>query len=391
MPVILELLIIFLLPAGILQLIKRFPLLRRIGAIALCYVCGFILSVLPISYDKGLSQMVASVLVALAIPLILFGFDLRSIRSLARDMLIGYGLQVVSAIVCAVAAAVIAARLGLAHTPQLAGMAIGLYTGGTPNLIAVGNALIPAAESAEVIAAANTADFFVGGSYFLLILTIVRTLYRSFLGEKSIPDMRVSEDQASRLDEVQQEYDYASIPKDRKSILRLVGTVGLAVACLGIGAGLEMLINGSLDGSLYIMITVSILGIAASFIRPIREVRGTYQVGQYLVLVFSLGLSMSIDLGTLVREILPTVAYFACVQTACVLVHLILCKLFRIDGGTALITNSAGIYGPPFIAPIAEAYGDRRLIAPGIICAITGLVVGNLLGIGIGGALSFVL
>ena len=152
-----------------------------------------------------------------------------------------------------------------------------------------------------------------------------------------------------------------------------------------------MLINGSLDGSLYIMITVSILGIAASFIRPIREVRGTYQVGQYLVLVFSLGLSMSIDLGTLVREILPTVAYFACVQTACVLVHLILCKLFRIDGGTALITNSAGIYGPPFIAPIAEAYGDRRLIAPGIICAITGLVVGNLLGIGIGGALSFVL
>ena len=107
---------------------------------------------------------------------------------------------------------------------------------------------------------------------------------------------------------------------------------------------------------MYIMIAVSVLGIDGSFIRPVRETKGTYQIGQYLVLMFSLGLSMSIDLSVLVSTIMQTFLYFAIAQTACVVVHLLLCKLFKIDGGTALITNVAGIYVPPFIAPVAEAY-----------------------------------
>lgn len=381
----------FLLPAGILWLIKRLPFLRSIGAIALCYACGFLIALLPVPYDKDLSQTVASVLVAVAIPLILFGFDLRSIRSLAKEMLIGYGLQIVSAAAVAAVGAVIAYRLGILRAPQLAGMAVGLYTGGTPNLIAVGNALVPGTEAAAVITAANTSDFFVGGIYFLLILTVIRPLYRKLPGRKSAADTTVTDEQERQLASAQNEYDYASIPRDRKSVGKLIGVVLLAIVTLAVGAGLEILLNGDLSGSLYIMITVSVLGIAVSFVRPVREVRGSYQIGQYLVLVFSLGLSMSIDLNALVKAIVPTLLFFACVQTACVLVHLLLCRLFRLDGGTALITNTAGIYGPPFIAPVAEAYGDRRLIAPGVICAITGLVIGNLLGIGVGGLLAALL
>ena len=383
---VIELLVIFLLPAGILRLIKRVSALRTVGAIALCYGCGFLLSLLPVGYDKGLSQTVASVLVAVAIPLILFGFDLRSVKSLAREMLIGYGLQIGTAILVACVGAVIAVRAGLVTAPSLAGMAVGLYTGGTPNLIAVGNALIPAREAPAVITAANTSDFVVGGIYFLLIVTVIRPVYRRFLGAGHAPDPAPAAEAAA-----QEEYDYASIPRDRKNVARLAGVCGLAVLCLALGAGLELLINGSLDGSLYIMITVSVLGVAFSFVRPVREVRGSYPLGQYLVLVFSLGLSMSIDLAALAREILPTLAYFACVQTACVLVHLLLCKAFRLDGGTALITSTAGLYGPPFIAPVADAWGDRRLIAPGVICGVTGLMLGNLLGIAAGGLLGILI
>ncbi len=382
-----ELIVIFLLPAGILRLIRRFPALKAVGAIALCYGCGFLLSLLPIGYDKGLSQTVASVLVAVAIPLILFSFDLRAVRSLAREILIGYGLQIAAAVAVAVIACLIARGAGVAHAPELCGMAIGLYTGGTPNLIAIGSALIPAADAPAVITAANTSDFAVGGLYFLLILTVIRPLYRRFLGQKTAPATAESGLDTEQLDAAQREYDYASVPRDRRGLARLAGVAGLALLCLALGAGLELLVNGSLDGSLYIMITVSVLGIALSFVRPVRRTRGSYQVGQYLVLVFSLGLSMSIDLASLAREILPTLAYFACVQTVCVVVHVLLCRLFRLDGGTALITSTAGLYGPPFIAPVAEAYGDRRLIAPGVICGIVGLVIGNLLGIGIGSAL----
>ena len=100
---------------------------------------------------------------------------------------------------------------------------------------------------------------------------------------------------------------------------------------------------------------------------------------------------MSLDLSALIGSILRTALFLAAVQTACVFVHLLLCRLFRLDGGTALITNSAGLYGPPFIAPIAAAYGERQLIAPGIICGVVGLAVGNFLGIGLGSLLALIL
>lgn len=388
--IILELLIILFVPSGILWLTEKIPLLKNIGAVALCYLFGFFLSLLPIPYDKGLSQLVASVIVAIAIPLIISGFDLNKVRFLAKDVIKGYGLQIAATIIMASLAALVGVKLGFVHAPQLAGMATGLYTGGTPNLIAIGSALLPASDRVEVIAAASTADFLVGGIYFLLILTILRPVYRNFLGEKDRSDLAPSEVLAYQGVEGVHEYDFQSIPKDPHSIFRLVAVFLLALVSLAAGAVLELLINGNLDGSLYIMISVSVLGIAGSFIRPVRETKGTYQIGQYMVLMFSLGLSMSIDLGVLVTTLMPIVMFFACTQTGCVILHLLLCKLFRIDGGTALITNTAGLYGPPFIAPVAEAYGKRQLIAPGIICSIVGLVFGNLLGIGIGSLLSLI-
>ena len=388
--IVIELLIILCLPAGVIWLTSKVPFLKKIGAIAICCVLGFLLSLLPIPFDKSFSQLTASVIVAIAIPLILFGFDLRKVRSLAKDMLKGYGLQIAATILCSSVAALIASRLGLEHSAQLGGMAAGLYVGNTPNMIAVGRALLPAAESAKVIIEASTADCIVGGGYFFLVLTIMCPLYKHFLGKKKASETKLTDSYETQEITAGNEYDFASIPRDKRSIIRLILTILLAAACLAAGAGLEFLINGSLDGSLFIMITVSVLGIAGSFVRPIRETKGTYQVGQYLFLMFSLGLCMSLDLSTLIGSILQTALFLAAVQTACVFVHLLFCKLFKLDGGTALITNSAGLYGPPYIAPIAVAYGERQLIAPGIICGVVGLAIGNFLGIGVGSVLALI-
>lgn len=403
---VIAIILMFGLPIPLLILTKKVKFFNTIGAIALCYVAGFLISLIPVDYDKNLTQMVASILVAVAIPLVLFSFDMRSLKSLAKKTVISFALVIVSTVVISCVGFFVANAAGMSNANQLAGMSCGLYIGGTPNLIAIGNALLNSENKATVIAAANTSDFFVGGIYFLLILTVVRPLYRKFLGGKTVTvqPTATAEDQpagvtenggadtAAETDEVkteaQPEYDYKSIPRDKKSIGKLIGVIALAIGCLAVGAGLELLINGNLDGSLFIMITVSVLGIAFSFIKPIRNVKGSYQIGQYLILIFSIGLSMSIDLKLLAKEILPTLAFFACMQIGSILLHLLLCKIFKIDGGTALITSTAGIYGPPFIAPVANAYGERELIAPGIICGTFGLAVGNLIGIGIGALLA---
>ena len=140
---VIEVIFILFFPLLILWLQRKVSLLKTLGAVALCYLSGFLLALLPISYDKGLSQTVASVIVAVAIPLILMSLDLRKVKTLVREFLLGYGAQIVAVILVSAVACVIAENKGIAYAPQLAGMAVGLYTGGTPNLIAIGNALIP--------------------------------------------------------------------------------------------------------------------------------------------------------------------------------------------------------------------------------------------------------
>lgn len=373
--IIAELLVLFLIPALMVYLTKRNSLFRRISPIVLCYCFGFLLSLLPISYDKELSSMVASVLVALAIPLLLFSFDLRSIRQLAKPMLIGFALIIVSVILVSSAAAFIGAGLGMENVTALSGMATGLYVGGTANLFAVGSALLRE-NASTIINLANIADSIVGSIYLLVLLTVLKPLYTRFLGTRES-----KRDNALSSAAAEPEYDYSLLPREKRGIWRLVGVVALAAACFGCGVLAELLINGNLDGSLFIMITVSVLGILFSLIRPVREAVGSYQVGQYLILIFSLGLSMSMDLSKLVSGILPTLLYFSAIQILSLALHFLLCKIFHIDGGSAIITGTAGIYGPPFIAPVANAYGDRSLIAPGVICGTLGLVLGNLLGI----------
>lgn len=404
----------FCLPALVVWLTKKVRLFNTVGAIALCYALGFVFSLLPIPYDRAMTQQIASVLVAVAIPLILFTINLKDVKRLAKNTVLSFGLVIAVTAVVATAAFFVADAAGLPNASQLAGMATGLYIGGTPNLVAIGKALISGELQGQVIMAANTSDFFVGGIYFLMLLTVVPPFYKRFLnksakqrlqpdevggepaaqpsqdGQEAAAESQPQGKKAKKPLETQVEYDYKSIPRDAKSIWKLIGVIALAIGCLGVGAGLEMLISGNLEQSLYLMVTVSVLGVAFSFIRPVREVKGGYQVGQYLVLVFSLGLSMSIDLDMLAKEILPTMAFFSCVQMCCALGHILLCKLFKIDAGTAIITSTAGIYGPPFIAPVANAYGDRSLIAPGIICGAVGLAVGNFIGMGVGFLLGLV-
>ena len=410
---------IFTLPIFIVWLTRKFKLLGAVGAIVICYLVGFAFSAIGLSghdYDKGLTTTIAYVLVALSIPLVLFSINLKSVKTLAKGTVIGYSLCIVSAVIVAVAMFFIT-RLFMEGTDKLAAMTIGLYTGGTPNLNAIGISLKAGSEN---ISAANLSDSIVGGLYFLLIISVMPKVYGAILkrrekragGKKGARNAAVSDSGASAAADAnpingtreasadeqavtvesapveepkKDDYTFGFSIKDKKSVLKLIGAFFLAVACLGVGALLEFLIEGTVgENLLYILISVSVGGVALSFITPVREIKGQYPLGMYLILFFSIALAMSIDWTVFLTDILPTLAFFAVAQISVVLIHLLLCKIFRIDGDTALITSTAGVYGPPFIAPAAKACRRPDLIAPGIICASLGLAIGTVLGYGVG-------
>ena len=394
------------LPVPIVWLTRKSKILGAIGAIACCYIVGFAFSTIGLSgtsYDKGLTSNIAYVLVALSIPLILFSIDLRAVKKLTKGTVIGYLLCIVSVI--AVAIGMFFITLSFFPSVNLSAMIIGLYTGGTPNLNAIG---IGMNAGDSVISAANVSDTVVGGIYFLLLISVAPKIYRTLLNRKRLLERAVAKKMPEgsvcaaaycksgnfkikgapaeiSADKKQDDYKFGISIKDRKNIFKLLGAFLLSVGCIGIGVLIEFWVEGTFaENFLYILLSVSVLGVAFSFIRPVREIKGQYTLGMYLILMFSLALSMSIDWSIFLTDILPTLAFFACAQVAVILLHILLCFIFRVDGDTAVITSTAGVYGPPFIAPVAKAANRQDLIAPGVICGAVGLAIGTLLGLGVG-------
>jgi uncharacterized membrane protein len=99
--------------------------------------------------------------------------------------------------------------------------------------------------------------------------------------------------------------------------------------------------------------------------------------------MFSFGIGLSFDFSAIRLESLMFFGMFAFAQFGAIIVHLLLAKACKIDADTALITSTAGIYGPAFIAPTADALKNREVVLPGLICGILGYAIGNYLGIGI--------
>ena len=364
-------------PRLMVSLSKRVRILGMLGPVFLCYAAGILLSlVIP---ETQIAMDLSEILVPIAIPLILFSADLSSVKRLARPMLVSFLLVAVSVILVASASFAIYRNL-IPDTYKYAGMLIGLYTGGTPNLMAIGAAL---GVSDSHIVLANAADVVVGGTYFLLLISVMPRLSRKFL--KPFQPSNMDSD-ASDIEHLEKNFVPDKEPFSIRTIVRHIPVVLLGILSLGIAAGLALLFTGTLN-VVIIMLVVTTCGIGFSFLKKVRSAPGSYTVGQYLILMFSFGIGLSFNFSSLNKQALLLLAMFATAQFGSVLIHALLSKLFRIDADTALITSTAGIYGPAFIVPVADAMGNREVILPGLICGIFGYAIGNYLGIGVALAL----
>lgn len=167
-------LLIFAAPLGVVRLTEKYPLIKKCGAVTLCFILGFVINLIPWNYDKAFMSTFASVLVAIAIPVMLFGINILDTRKTAGIIIKAFGLQILTAAVVSAVGAVLANALGMNFAAELSGMTTGLYIGGTPNLLAVGDALTHGDKN--VISALVVSDTILGSIYFIAILTVGKRL-----------------------------------------------------------------------------------------------------------------------------------------------------------------------------------------------------------------------
>ncbi len=349
-----------------------FPALARWGAarwrplewlspIVMAYLVGIAIGNL-FDVDTDFSTSVSEAMVLLAIPLLLFSTDVRNWLRIARPAMISFGLAAASVMaVSGVTAFLLADRH--AETWKMAGMTVGVYTGGTPNMSAIGVAVEVTDETFVLM---NGADVVLSAVYLLFLMTVARRVLSRFLPAFDGSDMSGHE--------VEERSSFGS----REVLMSL----GLAVVVGGVVAGLVMVIAGELPVA-PVILGITTLGLAASFVPRIRSLPGTYETGEYLLLVFAVAIGTLADVRELAGSFSDVFVFVAIVFVASILLHYLLARLFRIDTDTVLITSTAAVFGPAFVGPVAAAIGNRAVIVSGLAAGVMGYAIGNYAGLAV--------
>ncbi len=368
---------------GLANRIARFKWLSWFSPVVQCYLFGILLANLPVDVvDENISQTLMMASVPLAIPLLLFSTDFPGWLRLAPRTVLSFVLAMVSTMVLATLAAHLFTVPG-ADSWKVSGMMVGVYTGGTPNMSAIGWALKVDENTFILI---NAVDMALGGAFFLFLMTGAKPL----LG-RILPPFPRSAGETSWGDTGEGDSPSPAVGSVRRGALVGFGlSILIVVVSAGIAFGLTQAFRGPVPADQVpaqpmfnssIVIAISLLGLAASFVPRIRTLPGTYDLGDYLILIFCVAIGSQANVSQLVEAGAPFFVYVGFVMFGAVVLHLVLAAIFRIDVETMIITSTAAIYGPAFIGPVAKALRNREILVSGITSAMVGLALGTQLGL----------
>lgn len=343
---------------------NRFTWAKTLGPVVLSYAAGILFGNLPgVHLDEEFGQSVAGGAVLLAVPLLLFTTDLKGWLKLARPLLISFALACVAAVTAAAAVAW-AFRARTDEWWKIAGMLVGVYVGGTANMSAVGLALETRQETFVVL---NTADLVCGGAYLFFLLGGAKRLLSRFLKPFTLQLADTAR-------------DVAPGPSKLPLFASKAIAFALTVAMVAASVGLSFLLVGKLHIGV-VMLSITTCGIAASLAPAIRNLHGSYDLGDYLLLIFCTGMGALADASRISGSSVMLLSFVAVVMVSAAVLHFALCRLFGIDVEVAIISSTATIFGPPFIGPVATAMGNRQLVGPGLTLGLMGIALGTYLGL----------
>ena len=130
------------------------------------------------------------------------------------------------------------------------------------------------------------------------------------------------------------------------------------------------------------ILMLTTLGVASSFVRRVREMELSYDVGMYLIYIFSLTIASMADFSSLdLRGGINQLAFMSVAVFLSLIIHAVVCRLIRVDADSMMISSVAFINSPPFVPMAAVAMRNKRVIVTGLGAGIVGYALGNHLGV----------
>ena len=331
---------------------------------------------ITLNHISSVQDTIMSIAIPLALPLLLFSLDIKRWIKLAKEALLSLVLGVSSLIIVLVAGFFLF-KDHITESWKIAGMLSGVYTGGTPNLAAVGTALDVSPNTFVLV---NTYDMVLGSICLLFLLTGAQKLFN-----KVLPHFNESHEKF-RLKKVVKENEgidnYLGM-LTKRGIIQLGKALCLSILILGVSFGISLLVPKSAQ-TVTIILSITTLGLLLGLINSISSIEKTFQLGMYFIIVFSLVVASMADLRSMFQiDFLHLFLYVAFTVFGSMIVHVFLSWVFKVDSDTTIITISALTFSPPFVPVVASALKNKEIIITGITSGILGYAFGNYLGVGL--------
>ena len=378
-------------PAGVLWLCRKYPIFDKIGPVMILYAIGLVLANIPMPDEIAkLQGIIPTIMIPLAIPMMLFGCTFKTSE-------ISLQARIITSGVLSVAAAVIGGYLifgqDIPQGAEIGGLLAGKCTGGTLNAAAIKEGL-RVSDSTYILL--TTYDIIVCFIYFVFLLGGGIRLFRWLYGEKT--KLSISEKDAAAIKQEMaaiKENPYKGL-NSKKGYTQMGKIISLTLAVVVVAFGMSYFIGWLADADLAnfmnekkggwfmapFILMLTTLGIGLSFVKSVRKLHRSYDLGMYLIYIFSLAIASMADLSELkIMENLQMIGYLIFAIFVSLFIHALICRLFKVNADSMVISSVAFINSPPFVPMIANAMKNRAAVVTGISSGLIGYAVGNYLGI----------
>lgn len=381
-------LIYLISPFVVICLFNRFKIARKVGTVILAYAIGVIMALTwsftnttPIEGDSlfKTQTMLQNITVLIAIPLMLFNSDFKlwtkSLPKTFKALISG-----LIGVVIAVFASFFIFKFSnvqIDNMPCVAAMMTGIYTGGTMNYYALGKAL---SVDETLIVVVLTFQMLITFPFIIFLTAGGFKIFRKLLPFK---DENISQIDTLDADKVAEDtFEQYSDMFTLKNFPKMMFGLLLSLVCLAVGVGLSMLLTGTLN-ELVVILTITTLAIALSFVDKIRTLPKTFELGMFFVLIFSVVVASKFNIAAIDGSVVGLLLFVLSVLLFAVTIHLILCRIFKVDGDLFTVAIVGMLCSPPFIPPIVSAMKNKKVLISGITIGLVGYAVGTYLGVGL--------
>lgn len=344
------------------------------------------LGIIPTScvlYD----DIVWGVIVPMAIPMLLLQCNLKSIWKETGRMLVIFFIGAVGT----TAGAFLAYNLlkgsyeNVEDLARVAAMMTGSYIGGGVNFAAMASQY---AAGADVTAAATVADNLLMAAYFFMLIAISGSaLFRKHFSHPLIQEVESGSKGQEKKTQAAAFWSGKEISlKDiALNVAYAVSVVFVSRLVAGLFSNFEVnsvFMNFVVRflGSQYVWITTISVLIATLADRKVKELRGSQEIGTYLIYLFLFVIGVPANIYTVITKSPLLLVMTAIMVITNMLFCFIGAKLLKFNLEDAIIASNANIGGPTTAAGMAISQGWTALVGPAMLIGTFGYVVGNYLG-----------